>query len=296
MTRFAVPPGLAAAVRRREGSAGEAWLRELPELAAAACARWGCRIVGAPLHGETALVLPVERGGQAAALKISFPHPRCAEEAAALEHFDGAGVVRLLAVSPDRAALLLERVGPATLETVRAEEATEIAGELARRLAVPAPAGTRSLASTAGPWLAQLERLAAPGLVPTREVDRARELIAQLADDRTATMLHADLHFGNVLRAEREPWLAIDPIGWRGTAAFDAFTVVAKTTPTRDLAGLITRFSHAAQVDPELAERCCQARAVTAYLHQEHVGGEWFDRDVLLALISGTSPPRPWPR
>ncbi|WP_051166369.1 aminoglycoside phosphotransferase family protein [Amycolatopsis orientalis] len=287
-----VPPKLATAVRRREGAAGEAWLGQLPELVAAACARWGCRIAGAPLHGETALVLPVERAGHAAALKVSFPHRRCAEESAALKHFAGAGVVRLLAASEDGSTLLLERVGPATLETVRAEEATEIAGELARRLAVPAPVGTRSLSSTAEPWLAQLEQQAEPGLLPARAVDQARELITHLADDRTTTMLHADLHFGNVLRARREPWLAIDPVGWRGTAAFDAFTVVARARRS-DLAALITRFSLAAQIDPGLAARCCQARAVSAYLHQEHTGGEWFDRGVLLSLISGTSPPRP---
>ncbi|MBB1155341.1 aminoglycoside phosphotransferase family protein [Amycolatopsis dendrobii] len=291
-----VPARLAKAVRRREGAAAEAWLRELPGLVEDACVRWDCQIAGSPLHGETALVLPVECAGQAAALKISFPHQHCAAEAAALKHFDGAGVVRLLEASADSNTLLLERVGPATLETVRVEEATEIAGELARRLAVPAPAGTRALSSTTGPWLAQLDQQAMPGLLPKREVDRARELIAFLADDRTGTMLHGDLHFGNVLRARREPWLAIDPIGWRGTAAFDAFTVVARRRRADDLTALITRFSRAAQTDPGLAARCCQARAVSAYLHQEHTGGAWFDRDVLLALISGTSPPRPRPR
>jgi streptomycin 6-kinase len=171
--------------------------------------------------------LPVERDGEAAALKISFPDPRCAAEAAALSCFDGVGAVRLLASSADCCTLLLERVGPSTLDSVPVEEAVETAGELARRLAVPAPAGVRSLASTAGPWLAQMERHAAPGLLPARAIDQAREVIAALADDRTDTMVHADLHFGNVLRAEREPWLAIDPVGWRGTAAFDAFTVVA---------------------------------------------------------------------
>ncbi|MFD2472632.1 aminoglycoside phosphotransferase family protein [Amycolatopsis silviterrae] len=265
--RVVVPAGLATAVRRREGAAGEAWLRELPELVVAACARWRCQVAGSPVHGETALVLPVECPGQSAVLKISFPHQRCAAEAAALKHLDGAGAVRLLASSADSSTLLLEHAGPETLETVRAEEAAEIAGELARKLAVSAPAGMRSLASTSGSWLAQLDQQAVPGLLPEREVDQARELIADLADDRTGTMLHGDLHFGNVLRARREPWLAIDPAGWRGTAAFDAFTVVAKMKRAYDLNALITRFSQAAQTDPGLAARCCQARAVSAYLH-----------------------------
>ncbi|MYW92849.1 hypothetical protein G3I59_20085 [Amycolatopsis rubida] len=74
---------------------------------------------------------------------------------------DGIGNVAALrrcrAASADGSTLLLERTGPATLETVRAEDAAEVAGELARRLAVPTPIGTRSLASPAEPWLAQLE-------------------------------------------------------------------------------------------------------------------------------------------
>lgn len=38
-------------------------------------------------------------------------------------------------------------------------------------------------------------------------------------------MLHGDLHYRNILRSHREPWLIIDPKGWFGTAAFDAFAV-----------------------------------------------------------------------
>ncbi|WP_093574038.1 hypothetical protein [Amycolatopsis rubida] len=131
--------------------------------------------------------------------------------------------------------------------------------------------------------------------MPIRPVDQARELITHLADDQTDTMLPAVLHFGNVLRAQREPWLAIDQIRGRWTAAFDAFAVVARVR-CNDIDALIARFSLAAQVDTGPAARCCQTQAVSAYLHQEHAGGEWFDRGVLLALISGTSPPRPQPR
>jgi streptomycin 6-kinase len=36
-----------------------------------------------------------------------------------------------------------------------------------------------------------------------------------------ALLLHTDLHAGNVLAAEREPWLAIDPKPYVGDAAYD---------------------------------------------------------------------------
>ena len=34
-------------------------------------------------------------------------------------------------------------------------------------------------------------------------------------------LLHTDLHAGNVLAAEREPWLAIDPKPYVGDPAYD---------------------------------------------------------------------------
>src|SRR5262249_20315699 len=159
--------------------------------------------------------------------------------------------------------------------------------ELVRRLAVPAPPGVTSLASATGPWLEQLERQVArtPDLLAARTLDRTRELIAHLAADATTTMLHADLHFSNVLSATREPWLAIAPTGWSGTGAFEASTVIAgkcRELEQADNVGAaiierIRRFSLAGHLDPELSLLCCQARAASAYLYQVLQRGNWFD-------------------
>jgi streptomycin 6-kinase len=35
--------------------------------------------------------------------------------------------------------------------------------------------------------------------------------VAELADEPGDRMLHWDLHYDNVLTAQREPWIAIDP-------------------------------------------------------------------------------------
>jgi streptomycin 6-kinase len=47
--------------------------------------------------------------------------------------------------------------------------------------------------------------------VPARWVGQATRLAAELAADAGANMVHADLHYGNILAGTRQPWLAIDP-------------------------------------------------------------------------------------
>ncbi|MGA8211289.1 MAG: aminoglycoside phosphotransferase family protein, partial [Nocardioidaceae bacterium] len=58
--------------------------------------------------------------------------------------------------------------------------------------------------------LAEMPR-AAP--LPRRLVEQAVSLARALVEDpaSTGTTIHGDLHYGNVLAADREPWLAIDP-------------------------------------------------------------------------------------
>jgi streptomycin 6-kinase len=49
--------------------------------------------------------------------------------------------------------------------------------------------------------------------MPRRLVEQAVSLAASLLSDEASTgrMIHGDLHYENVLAADREPWLVIDP-------------------------------------------------------------------------------------
>ncbi|KJS51935.1 kinase, partial [Streptomyces rubellomurinus subsp. indigoferus] len=40
------------------------------------------------------------------------------------------------------------------------------------------------------------------------------------------TLVHGDLHARNILRSDREPWLAVDPKGYVGDPAYDAGTLL----------------------------------------------------------------------
>ncbi len=45
-----------------------------------------------------------------------------------------------------------------------------------------------------------------------RILDVAFGLAEEVATERPVGMVNKDLHYGNVLRGTREPWLAIDPM------------------------------------------------------------------------------------
>jgi streptomycin 6-kinase len=66
-------------------------------------------------------------------------------------------------------------------------------------------------------------------------------------------LLSTDLHAGNVLRAQREPWLAIDPKPFVGDRAYDAtqhlFNCPSRIAAAPDLT--IRRFADLLEVDAE---------------------------------------------
>ena len=76
-------------------------------------------------------------------------------------------------------------------------------------------------------------------------------------------LLATDLHAGNVLRAQREPWLVIDPNPFVGDPTYDAtqhlFNCAARLRADPD--GMIRRFSGLLEVDPERVRLWTFARA-----------------------------------
>lgn len=190
------------------------WLDGLPQLVAELVEDWQLIPDGAPMHGYCALVVPV-RGpdGVAAVLKVGFPEDDSAQEHLALQHWHGRGAVRLLRADPRRSAMLLERLHTEDLTGLPDLEACEVVAGLYRQLHVPAPPRLRSLVSYVDRWSAELVRLPRSAPVPRRLVEQAASLGRGLVDDpdSVGTMVHGDLHYANVLAADRAQWLAIDP-------------------------------------------------------------------------------------
>lgn len=268
-----VPDSLAALLLR-EGEPARAWIDGFPELADEVLRRWGCRPDGEVKAGAVAVVIPVRSPQGRAVVKISYTHPGNVDEHKALAVWRGNGAVRMLDSDPGRLALLLERLHDRSLD-VGPDEGIAIGGELLSRLAIPAPPGVKRLADTTAEWEQQVRQddRRADHPLPERIVDAAIQTIRDLGQDTTTTMLHGDLHGGNILHSDRG-WLAIDPKGMAGTGAFDALTMCDYRRPSFDsgvdqvaeLQRRISIFSEAAGVAVDLSRRCVHARAVTALL------------------------------
>jgi streptomycin 6-kinase len=274
-----IPTRFAADTIAREGEAGRKWIARLPALFDAMCVRWGLVADGSPLHGYLGVVLPVRRGTEVCALKISWRDEATSEEAAALRAWDGRGAVRLLEAEPERGALLLERLdNRRTLDDLPIAEAVEIAGRLLRRLAVPAPASIRSLPVVARDLAAELparwERGGRP--LPRRLLDRACELAGELGRSAGRNLLvNYDLTYGDVLAAEREPWLAIDPKVVAGCPEYGVAQLLFRTEEMEAQGGLEHHFRAlvaAAEMDPELARAWTLVRCVDYWLFGLSVG------------------------
>jgi streptomycin 6-kinase len=201
------------------------WLQRLPRLVRDVLAEWSLTPDGTPNTGHGALVLPVLTGeGEAAALKFGWPHPEAEHEHLALRAWAGDGTVRLLRADPRRWVLLLERAEAGVdLDSLPVLEACEVIAGFYPRIHRPALPQLRLLSDQAARWSRGIPALREHRAVPRRYVEQAASLARDFASDPATdgTLIHTDLHFQNVLSAEREPWLVIDPKPLSGEPAYE---------------------------------------------------------------------------
>jgi streptomycin 6-kinase len=153
-------------------------------------------------------------------------------EPEALRLWDGHGAVRLIDRDPDSPAYLIERCVPGTpLGRAYDDESLEaIAGALERVWRPPsADVPWRRLDEVAARWIDELprdyERHGRP--YERRLLEEALDALRTLPPTQGDLVLcHQDLHGGNLLRAQREPWLAIDSKPIVAERAYDAVPAV----------------------------------------------------------------------
>ena len=200
-----IPQALADEWRREPG-----WLAALPRLAAECADLWGLELED-PIGTPHSLVVPAGE----VVLKLNAPsHFEADHEPDALERWAGAGAVRLLARDDARRALVLERCRPGTRLRDAGADEPEVVAELLPRLWLDPEARRpfRHLASEAERWAVEVPRRYE---LSGRPFERALVELAvdvfRSVDAEATFLVNQDLHGGNVLQAEREPWLLIDP-------------------------------------------------------------------------------------
>jgi len=232
---FPIPPALIESCTRY---GHEDWLAGLPQQITELSSRWSLA-VGEPFQpgGQTAWVAPARSADFGdVVLKVGWRHMEGEDEAAGLREWRGKGAVRVFAderLSDTTSALLLERCRPGITLAQRSEEEQDvvIAGLLLRLWRIPSDEQTfRPLQEMCDHWAEGFERKRAEGrsggIDPEIDPGIAREgvtLFRTLPSSAPAErLLCTDLHAENVLAAEREPWLVIDPKPFVGDPTYDA--------------------------------------------------------------------------
>ncbi|MFC4912652.1 aminoglycoside phosphotransferase family protein [Actinomadura gamaensis] len=294
-----VPEAFARSTVAREGEPGSRWIAELPLIVDGLLDRWSCSPDGEVTHGGVGIIVPVRAPAGPAVLKVSFPHPGNVHEPDAFAAWGGRGAVLLHERADERFAMLLERARPSTpAEIGDDDEIIRIAGRLSRRLAVPAPAHLPRLRDRAPAWADQLRKDAEqlPHTMPDRVIGAAIASAEDLAHGQPDTLVHGDLHPGNILRADREPWLAVDPKGYAGDPAYDvgallksrALSLLRADDHARAFNRALDVFAESAELDRDRVHRWAQLHAVQAAFHARrhgfHVARTGPDLEAIAAL------------
>ncbi|MFE3223188.1 aminoglycoside phosphotransferase family protein [Nocardia sp. NPDC059228] len=278
---ISLPPEVAENIAGSFGERGSRWLAALPRVVEQRCAAWGLEIIEHSFGGGThSWVAPVRRtDGSVAVLKVPVVDEENHGEPAGLYCYGGDGAVRLYEFDPETGAMLLEWARPGTEllyqpgfpslegrpENIgKVEQACGLYRRL-RREPVVVPAGFPELPTAAG-MVAGWEGMflepedGVAEVIPARLLDRAAERCGELAvPDGPLLVVNRDTHLGNIVAAEREPWLLIDPKAYLGEAAFDAgflIMIQVQSDPTPDHARSVVERTAAG-----LAVRADRARA-----------------------------------
>ena len=261
----------------RQTVGGTAWLEQLPRAITDLKRRWSLTL-DPPFEEEASCswVAPcVRRDGTLAVLKVGLPHMEAENEIDGLLFWDGDPTIRVLEVDFELNAMLLERCEPGT--TLRGQPEDEqdwVIAKLLNRLwrTLPDTHPFRPLSEMIAAWtkeaVEQADRWPDAGLAK----EGLHIFEALLNDAPCDVLLATDLHAGNVLRAQREPWLVIDPKPFYGDPAYDAtqHLLNCKERLRSKPISTIGKFADLLGVDPERVRLWTFARLASASWGDRH--------------------------
>lgn len=210
------------------GDAGVEWLHSFPSLLEEISEMWGLTLLepyADMSYNFVAKVVDQERNKYV--LKLGVPQRELFTEIEALKLFNGRGSVKLIKADYQKGALLIELLEPGNSVYYLQDDAlaTEIAGQVMCQIwRVDFDA---SKFPSVADWASGFQRSGNHTSVYRESFPKQWKSIAEgLFADLISSMdelvlLHGDLHHWNILSAQRQPWLAIDPKGVIGEPAYE---------------------------------------------------------------------------
>ena len=210
------------------GEMGQQWINQLPLLLAKYEEKWQLTL-GKPFANLSFNYVTDARlsDGTPVVLKCGVPNKELMQEAAALQHFNGCGAVKLLQSDAAQGVLLLEKVTPGIMleDNNQPENATEYAVNVMHKL--HRPIHDTSPFPSLQDWFQGFNHLyehfnGTTGPFPNALIERAQNISHDLLTSMTKqVLLHGDLHYANILFSDTKGWLAIDPKGVIGEPEYE---------------------------------------------------------------------------
>ncbi|HSN38419.1 MAG TPA: aminoglycoside phosphotransferase family protein [Arthrobacter sp.] len=228
MTQVALPIAGRDRLLDRFGPSAEAWIDDFAALVGELCEKWAIEPQTVRAGGTGAVVECVSTTRETRyALKLSPDRAVTEQEAAALRYWtDARAVVDLMDVDATRSAILLEWVPESTQLTVDASGIADVAGLIGDlylpRGTLPAdvPRARERVEFVFELW-DRRRRTLRDSPIDAAVWRRCREAAVDMADEGDS-VLHGDLHPGNILRTGNGSRIvAIDPRPCIGDPAMD---------------------------------------------------------------------------
>jgi streptomycin 6-kinase len=283
-------------VRTKAQRVGAAdWLDGLPDLVRALEVEWSITVGRAyPDSTEAYVAEATTAEGTPGVLKVLIPRDDIAvtDEILVLRLADGDGCARLFAADEDRAALLLERLGPSLYDLrLPVDQRHGILCTVAARVWRPAKNVPLPTGAQKGQWLiefvrrmwAELDRPCTERAVEYAIACAERRIAAH--DDEQARLVHGDVHQWNTLRAGTD-YKLVDPDGLLADPEYDLGIIMREDPVELMHEGETTRAAKLAKLtgtDPQKIVEWGAIERVSTGLLGTAVGLQPVARQMLLA-------------
>lgn len=270
------------------GSLGKQWLNDLPQIIGELSEKWRLA-VGKPFENLSYnFVAPgVFADGGEAVLKIALPlnNPEIFNESNYLQIQNGKGAARVLDFDEPRRAMLLEKLNPGKhLKNIFREnesQTVEIAIDLMKKLLRKPPTDSEFILLEK--WFGNFFERARNTIFPPDHLRKTQKIFDKL-NCSEKFLIHGDFHHENILSAEREPFLIIDPKGVIGNIGYEIAVFLnnhlwwlsADKNREEKLENAVHQFSQAFNISPADLKKWAFAQMVlSAWWTFEDNGENW---------------------